>query len=48
MPKVKMVYDDTDIYPHLLLAVIASSASGKGVMAHAARLAYPIQKLLDE
>ncbi len=48
MPKVKMVYDDTDIYPHLFLAVIASSASGKGVMAHAARLAYPIQKLLDE
>ena len=48
MPKVKMVYDDTDIYPHLFLAVIASSASGKGVMAHAARLGYPIQKLLDE
>ena len=48
LPKVKMVYDDTDIYPHLFLAVIASSASGKGVMAHAARLAYPIQKLLDE
>ena len=48
MPKVKMVYDDTDIYPHLFLAVVASSASGKGVMAHAARLAYPIQKLLDE
>ena len=48
MPKVKMVYDDTDIYPHLFLAVIASSASGKGVMAHAARLAYPIQKLMDE
>lgn len=48
MPKVKMVYDDTDIYPHLFLSVIASSASGKGVMAHAARLAYPIQKLLDE
>ena len=48
MPKVKMVYDDTDIYPNLFLAVIASSASGKGVMAHAARLAYPIQKLLDE
>lgn len=48
MPKVKLVYDDTDIYPHVFLAVIASSASGKGVMAHAARLAYPIQKLLDE
>jgi len=48
MPKVKMVYDDTDIYPHLFLMVIASSASGKGVMAHAARLAYPIQKMLDE
>ena len=48
LPKVKMVYDDTDIYPHLFLAVIASSASGKGVMAHAARLGYPIQKMLDE
>ena len=48
MPRVKMVYDDTDIYPHLFLSVIASSASGKGVMAHAARLGYPIQKMLDE
>ena len=48
MPRVKMVYDDTDIYPHLFLSVIASSASGKGVMAHAARLAYPIQQMLDK
>ena len=48
MPKVKMVYDDTDIYPHLFLSVIASSASGKGVMSHAARLGYPIQKMLNE
>ena len=48
MPRVKMVYDDTDIYPHLFLAVIASSASGKGIMAHAARLGYPIQQLLDK
>ncbi|MBQ8520461.1 MAG: DUF3987 domain-containing protein [Bacteroides sp.] len=48
MPRVKMVYDDTDIYPHLFLAVIASSASGKGVMAHAARLGYPIQAMLDK
>ena len=48
MPKVKMVYDDTDIYPHLFLSVIASSASGKGVMAHAARLGYAIQQMLDK
>lgn len=48
MPRVKMVYDDTDIYPHLFLTVIASSASGKGIMAHAARLARPIHDLLKE
>lgn len=48
MPRVKMVYDDTVVYPHLFLSVIASSASGKGVMAHAARLGYPIHKMLCE
>lgn len=47
MPKVKMSYDDTDVYPHLFLAVVASSASGKGIMTHASKLAYPIQKMLD-
>jgi len=48
MPRVKMVYDDTDIYPHLFLTVIASSASGKGIMAHAARLARTVHDLLKE
>lgn len=47
MPKVKMSYDDTDVYPHLFLAVVASSASGKGIMTHAGKLAYPIQKMID-
>ena len=48
MPGVKMVYDDTFIYPHLFLSVIASPASGKGIMAHAVQLARPIQDLLKE
>ena len=48
MPNVWMVYDDTDVYPHLFLSVIASSASGKGIMAHAAKLGQRIQKSLEE
>lgn len=48
MPRVKMVYDDTVVYPHLFLSVIASSASGKGIMAHAARLGYPVHRMLCE
>ena len=48
LPNVRMVYDDADVYPHLFLAVIASSASGKGIMSHAAKLAQGIQKMLDE
>ena len=48
LPGVRMVYDDTDVYPHLFLAVVASSASGKGIMAHAAKLGRNIQKMLDE
>ena len=48
MPRVRMVYDDTVVYPHLFLSVIASSASGKGVLAHAARLGYPIHRMLCE
>lgn len=48
MPAVRMVYDDADVYPHAFVAVIASSASGKGIMAHAARLGEAIQKELDE
>lgn len=48
MPGVRMVYDDADIYPHLFLDVIGSSAVGKGIMAYAARLPRSIQKLLDE
>ena len=48
MPNVRMVYDDTDVYPHLFLSVVASSASGKGIMAHAAKLGQRIQQSLDE
>jgi len=48
LPRVKMIYDHTEVYPHLFLSVIASSASGKGIMSHAAKLAYPIQKMLNE
>ena len=48
MPKVKMKYDDEYIYPHLFLAVIASAASGKGVMKNAAKLGLLIQKELDK
>ena len=48
MPNVRMVYGDTDVYPHLFLAVIASSASGKGVMAHAAKLGRAIQKMMND
>ncbi len=47
MPNVRMVYDDTYVYPHLFLAVIASSASGKGIMANGARMTRGIQKMLD-
>ena len=48
LPNVRMVYDDMVIYPHLFLAVIASSASGKGIMALASLLVVPIQQLLEE
>lgn len=48
LPNVKMLYDNTYIYPHLFLAVIASSASGKGIMTDASRLAQPIQKMFTE
>ena len=48
LPGVRLVYDDTDVYPHLFLAVIASAASGKGILAHAAKLAHDVQKMLDE
>lgn len=47
MPGVRMVYDDADIYPHCFVAVVASSASGKGIMAAAARLGEGIQKMLN-
>lgn len=47
LPNVRMIYDDTYVYPHLFLAVIASSASGKGIMAHASRLGKGIQKELE-
>lgn len=48
MPSVRMLYDDTDIYPHFFLSVIASAASGKGILAHAAKLGCGIQKMLEE
>ena len=48
LPNVRMLYDDMVIYPHLFLAVIASSASGKGIMALASLLVVPIQQLLEE
>ena len=48
LPGVRLVYDDADVYPHLFLAVIASAASGKGILAHAAKLAHDIQKMLEE
>lgn len=48
MPNVKMRYDDDYIYPHLFLAVIASSASGKGIMTNASKLSRVIQKELDK
>lgn len=48
MPNVKMRYDDEWIYPHLFLAVIASAASGKGVMKNAAKLGWLIQKEIDK
>ena len=48
MPGVRMVYDDADVYPHFFLDVIASSASGKGIMAYAAKLPRAIQQQMDE
>ena len=48
MPNVRMLYDDTYIYPHVFLAVIAPSSTGKGIMAHAAKLGRMVQKELDE
>ena len=48
MPALRMVYDDADVYPHTFVSVIASSASGKGIMAYAARLGEAIQKAFDE
>ena len=47
LPNVRMVYDDADVFPHLFLSVIASAASGKGILAHAAKLAREIQKMLE-
>lgn len=48
MPNVRLKYDDEYIYPHLFLAVIASAASGKGVMKNAAKLGMLIQRELDK
>ncbi len=48
MPAVRMVYDDATVYPHFFFNSIASSASGKGIMAYAAKLGQLIQKLLNE
>ena len=48
IPGVRMVYDDADVYPHFFLDVIASSASGKGIMAYAAKLPRVIQQQMDE
>lgn len=47
MPGVRMVYDDADVFPHFFLSVIASSASGKGIMACAAKLPRGVQQQLD-
>lgn len=47
MPHLRMVYDDGYVYPHLFLAVVASSASGKGIMGYAARLGRNIQKQFE-
>lgn len=48
LPNVRMLYDDAYIYPHLFLAVIAPSATGKGIMTHAAKLGRMVQKDLDD
>lgn len=48
LPNVSLVYDDADVYPHLFLSVIASAASGKGILAQAAKLGRDIQKMLEE
>ncbi|MBR5541636.1 MAG: DUF3987 domain-containing protein [Bacteroides sp.] len=48
LPKVRMLYDDMPIYPHLFFSTIASSASGKGIMALAAKLPLQIQRMLEE
>lgn len=48
LPNVRMRYDDDYIYPHLFLAVIASSATGKGILAQAAKLGRFVQKMFDE
>ena len=48
LPGVRMVYDDADVYPHFFLDVVASSASGKGIMAYAAKLPRGIQQQIDE
>ena len=48
MPNVRMLYDDSYIYPHLFLAVVAPSSTGKGIMAHASKLGRMVQKELDE
>ena len=48
MPNVRMLYDDTYIYPHLYLAVVAPSSTGKGIMSHAAKLGRMVQKELDD
>lgn len=47
LPDVRMLYDNTYIYPHLFLNVLASSASGKGIMANASRLGKGVQKELE-
>ena len=48
LPRVKMHYGSSVMYPHLYFAALASSGSGKGIVTQAARLLEGIDRYLQE
>ncbi len=48
LPKVRFRYDNLDYSCHFFFAAVAGTASGKGVVAHAAQLSLPLHKYLHE
>ncbi len=48
LPRVSFRYDNLDYSCHLFFAAVASTASGKGVVAHASGISFPLHQFLCE